>query len=344
MNVAIFLPNWLGDLVMATPALRALRRRFPPPCRIVGIVRPHLMETLAGTPWLDELWGFQAKSTDPSQRRWALIRRMRRQRFDLAVLLTNSLHTAALAWLGGARQRVGYRRDGRGLLLTHKVEPPHTGRSFAPEPMVRSYQRLAEAAGCPPFEPQLELAVTAAEEELTEQVWQRLGLRHDGRVIVINSSGAYGSAKLWPAEHCAALARRIVDELDHDVLVLCGPSEEDSAREIVRRAQRSRVVSLAGQPIGLGLSKGVIRRSCAMVSTDSGPLHVARALGKPTIALLGPTAPIWIENPTIENAVLQLPLDCSACYQRTCPLGHHRCMQDLTPELVFVALARRLKA
>ena len=128
-----------------------------------------------------------------------------------------------------------------------------------------------------------------------------------------------------PAEHCAALARRIVDELDHDVLVLCGPSEEESAREIVRRAQRGRVVSLAGQPIGLGLSKGVIRRSCAMVSTDSGPLHVARALGKPTIALLGPTAPIWIENPTIENTVLQLPLDCSACYKRTCPLGHHRC-------------------
>ena len=103
MNVAIFLPNWLGDLVMATPALRALRRHFPPPCRIVGIVRPHLAEALAGTCWVDELWGFQAKSSTPSQRRWALIRRMRRQRFDLAVLFTNSLHTAALAWLGAAR-------------------------------------------------------------------------------------------------------------------------------------------------------------------------------------------------------------------------------------------------
>src|SRR5271166_4172751 len=100
MNLAIFLPNWVGDLVMATPTLRAVRRHFGPSTRIVGILRPHLAEVLSGTHWLNEVFPFNPKSGPKEHGRWALIDRMRRQRFDIALLLTNSLHTAALAWLG----------------------------------------------------------------------------------------------------------------------------------------------------------------------------------------------------------------------------------------------------
>ena len=114
MKLAIFLPNWLGDLVMATPALRAMRRHFGPHAQIVGILRPNLAGLLAGTNWLDEQWLFDPHGQDRRWRRWALVRRMRRERFDMALLLTNSLHTALLAWLGGARQRVGYVRYGAG--------------------------------------------------------------------------------------------------------------------------------------------------------------------------------------------------------------------------------------
>jgi len=342
-SIGIFLPNWLGDLVMATPALRAVRRHFGRQSRLVGIVRPHLGELLPGTDWLDEQWFFNPRSRDPGLRAWSLVRRMRRERFDVALLLTNSLRTAMVAWLGGARERVGYVRYGRGPLLTGRLYPQRVGGRIVPRPMVETYLALAEAVGCPPESPRLELATTEPERQLAEGIWRRLGLRSDGRVIALNSSGAYGAAKLWPADRFAALARRVVDELDHDVLVVCGPEERETAREIVRRAGRPRVFSLAEQPLGLGTSKACIGRSRLMVSTDSGPRHVAAAFGKPVITLLGPTLPVWIENPTVRAAFVSVELDCLGCAKRVCPLGHHRCMRDLSADMVYAEIVRLLE-
>ncbi len=332
---------------MATPTLRAVRRHFGPSARMVGILRPQLAELLDGTDWLDELWPLDPKSGQKEHGRLALIGRMRRQRFDLALLLTNSLHTALLAWLGGARQRVGYARDRRSWLLTRPVGAARDGRSFRPAPMVESYLALARAIGCPEESPQLELNVTAAESAQAARVWRDLGLRSDGRVVALNSSGAYGAAKLWPAEHCAALARQVVEQLDHDVLVLCGPGERDAARQIAARAggaqSGSRVFSLAAQAVTLGLTKGCLARCRLMVSTDSGPRHVAAALGQPVVTLLGPTLPAWIENPSVQGSMLRAELDCLGCGKRTCPLGHHRCMRDLTPEVVLKEVAALLQ-
>jgi len=371
MNLAIFLPNWLGDLAMATPALRALRRHFGSQTRIVGILRPKLAGLLDGTHWIDEEWHFDPRGKMPGERRWALIRRMRRERFDMAVLLTNSFDTALLAWLGGTRERIGYVRNGRGWLLTGKLYPRRVAGQILPGPMVDYYLALAEALGCrpvtqPPSAVQnvptrpgaaalrndsrpgaaaphdswrrLELAVTDAEEQLGRRIWENLHLRPDGRVIALNCGGAYGSAKRWPPEHCGELARRIADELDHDALVLCGPGEEVSAREIVALARHPRGFSLADQPLGLAATKACLKRCRMLVSTDSGPRHVGAALGLPVVTLLGPTAPIWIENPTVRGAFVALKLDCSGCGKRVCPLGHHRCMKELTPEIVFRAV------
>ena len=339
MKLGIFLPNWLGDLVMATPTLRAVRRRFGPQARIVGIVRPKLAELLAGTNWLDEQWCFDPRAADPRLRRWSLIRRMRQERFDVVLLLTNSLHTALLAWLGGARQRIGYVRYGRGPLLTGKLYPRRDGGNVLPRPMVESYLALAEAVGCPVESPRLELATTESEEGLGDQIWRKLGLRTDGRVIALNCSGAYGAAKRWPLEHCGTLTRRIVAELDHDVLVGCGPGEAPVAREIVAHAQCPRAFSLADQPVGLAATKACLRRSRLLVSTDSGPRHIAAAFGKPVVTLLGPTLPVWIDNPTVRGAFVRLDLDCLGCAKRTCPLGHHRCMRELMPKMALRAVA-----
>jgi len=257
--------------------------------------------------------------------------------------LTNSFHTALLAWLGGANERIGYARDGRGLLLTRKLYPQRAGGRIVAAPMVDTYLALAAAVGCAPESPRLELATTEAEEHLADTVWHNLGLRTDGRLVALNCSGAYGAAKLWPVEHFAALARRIVDELDHDVLVVCGPQERDIARDIARRAARQRVFSLADQPVGLPLSKACLRRSRLTISTDSGPRHIAAALGRPVITLLGPTLPVWIENPTVRAVHLQLKLDCIGCGQRVCPLGHHRCMKDLSGDMVYDEVVRVLQ-
>jgi heptosyltransferase II len=338
MNIAVFLPNWLGDLVMATPTLRALRRRFGPQARLVGILRPYLADVLGGTGWLDEQWCFNPHAKDRSLHSWPLTQRMRRQRFDLAVLLPNSLRTATVAWIGRAKQRIGYVRYCRGPLLTQKLYPRRCGRRLLPGPMVETYLEFARALGCADESPRLELATVQSDERSADSVFQQLGLRSDGRVAAINSSGAYGAAKLWPVEHFGQLARRIVDELDNDVLVVCGPKERDIARQVVALSQCPRVFSMADQPMDLGTAKACIHRCRFMVSTDSGPRHVAAAFGLPVVTLFGPMLPIWSENPTQRAINLMLDLDCIGCHKRACPLGHHRCMRELSVERVFDAV------
>ena len=281
MKIAIFLPNWLGDVTMATPVLRAMRKHFGAEARIVGIMRPYLRDVLGGTDWVNEQWYYDPSDKQTEFRRPAVIRRMRDESFDLALLLPNSFSSAWTAWRGGSGRRVGYVRYGRGLLLTDRLYPPRCNGRHVEEPMVDYYLRLAETVGCPAESRRLELHTTPADEAAADRIWRDLGLRTDGRVVALNSSGAYGAAKLWPVEHFGLLARRIVVEWKHDVLVICGPGERVIARDIVRHSGSNRVFSIADQPIGIGTSKACLARSRLLVSTDSGPRHMAAALGLP---------------------------------------------------------------
>jgi heptosyltransferase-2 len=209
--------------------------------------------------------------------------------------------------------------------------------------MVDYYLELAYALGCPKESPCLELTTVARDERSADGVWRRLGLRTDGRVVLLNSSGAYGGSKLWPVEHFGDLARRVVEELGHDVLVMCGPKEREIARAVVRCAGCEGVFSMADQPLDLGTAKACMRLGRLMVSTDSGPRHVAAALGKPLITLYGPLMPIWGANPTQRAIDLHLDLDCIGCRKRVCPLGHHKCMQDLPVGWVFAEVERLIE-
>ncbi len=335
-NIGIFLPNWVGDTVMATPTLRAVRKRFPPPHRLTGIMRPKMAELLAGTDWLDEYWFWEPKLIRGPWSQLKLIGRMRKTRIDLLILLPNSLRSALLAFLGGAKKRVGYARDGRNWLLTTKVYPPRRGGKIVPQPMVQAYLALAEAAGCPPASPRLELRLTEEERHLGEAIWRQLGLEAHRPVVAIVYAGAQGPARRWPEEHCAQLARLITQFTPCQVLIFCGPDHGEEARRIVSRAACSRVKSLGEIPNGgLAVAKACLERAALVVSPDSGPRHVAAAFGKPLITLYGPTTPIWGENPEVRSVNLWTDLPCRGCTQGICPLGHHRCMRDLLPEKVF---------
>jgi heptosyltransferase II len=344
MKAAIFLPNWLGDLAMSTPVLRALRRKFGRNARLVGIMRPYLADVLSGTAWLDEQWLFDPRAKDTSHRAWAVASRMRGEKFDYAILLTNSLRAAVMAWWAGAKHRVGYVRYGRGPFLNHKLYPHTLGGRILPEPVVDTYLAIADAVGCGRESCRLELATTEADQQSADIVFKRLRLRSDGRLILLNSSGAYGAAKLWPVEYFSELARRITAQCDHDVLVMCGPQERSTATGIVKYARSSRVFSMADQPMDLGTAKACISRGRLMVSTDSGPRHVAAALGKPVITLYGPMLPIWSENPTQRAINLALDLDCIGCHKHVCPLKHHNCMRELSVDIVYAAVRKMLES
>lgn len=342
MNLGVMLPNWIGDVAMATPALRALRRHFGPRASITGILRPYVADVLAGTPWLNDAILFDQRASESKHRSWHVLRELRSRQFDVLLLFTNSLRTAAVAWLSGAKQRVGYSRYGRRWLLNRALEPPREGNQLAPISAVDYYLELAYAVGCPHESPHLELATLSVDEQAADEVWRDLGLAAAERVVVLNTGAAAGSAKHWPVEHFAALARRIVDQTDAAVLVVCGPAERAAAAQIERRAQHRLVTSLADRLPDIGLTKACIRRSQLVVTTDSGPRHFAAALDVPVVALFGPTDPRWADNHHPREIQLRQELPCSPCGKKVCPLGHHRCMRELSVERVFAAVQKQL--
>ncbi len=343
-KVCVFLPNWVGDLVMATPTLRALRHHFGEEARITGIMKPYLTDILAGTSWLDEIWFYDRMGTDQAIRPRALARRLRAARFDLSVHLTNDFLSAFLARWGRAAERVGYARYHRGALLTRRLCPPRDGRRYVPFSTLDYYLRIAAAVGCPPEPADMELATTAEEERRADEAWRNLGIAPGTEVVALNSSGAYGAAKLWPDESFTELARTIAVETGLEVLVICGPQERERAARIEKQAGHERVRSLAGQELSLGLTKACLKRCRLLVTTDSGPRHIAAAFGRRIISLLGPTHQAWSDTHYDGDTPLQLALDCGPCQQRECPLGHHRCMRDLPVGSVMAEVRKALGA
>ncbi len=340
MKLAVFLPNWIGDAVMATPALRALRSHFAG-AHVVGVLKPYIAGVLEGAPWLDER--IHLDSRGPWGQRWAAVAaRLRRLRIDLAVLFPNSFRPALAAWLGGCRRRVGYVRYGRGSLLTDRLEPLRDAKGRrVPSPILDAYNRLAELVGCPRPSYRMELFTTTRDEAGADAVWRYAHFAACPEVIGLNPGAAFGSAKHWPVEHFAALARDLVDRRGSGILVLCGPAEREQARRIVSLTRRPGVYSLADHAVCVGLTKACVRRLDLLVTTDSGPRHFAAAFGRPVVTLFGPTHIAWTET-YYERAVhLQKKVDCGPCQRRVCPLDH-RCMTGLTPAEAFTAAAELL--
>jgi heptosyltransferase-2 len=340
MNIAVFLPNWIGDTVMATPALRALRRHFPA-ARISAVLKPYVGGVLEGCPWFDELIPFD-KGGAWAQRPLTVAWQLRRRRPELAVLFPNSFRAALVAWLGGCRLRIGYRRYARSLLLTHGLEPIRDARGrIKPSPIIDAYNLLAISAGCPDPGYRMELHTTAADEQAADTIWHKEDLGRYPEVICLNPGAAYGAAKHWPTEYFATLARRLVDERGCGVLILCGPGERDLARQIAALSGRIAVHSLADHRQSLGLTKACVKRAELLITTDSGPRHFAAAFSRPVVSLFGPTHIPWTETYHAAEICLQKKVPCGPCQQRVCPLDH-RCMNELLPDEVYAAATRLL--
>jgi heptosyltransferase-2 len=341
MNIAVFLPNWVGDAVMATPALRALRRHFAGD-RMVGVLKPYVAGALGGGDWFDEV--ILANGGKWSQGVLAVARRLRQRRIDLAVLFPNSFRSALTAWLGGCRRRIGYARYGRSPLLTDAIETLRdVAGKLIPSPIVDAYNLLARRAGCPPLGRRLELFTTAADEAAADRVWQTAAFTGPGEVLCLNPGAAFGAAKFWPAEHFAALAHELAGQRGAGVLVLCGPAEQEIARRIATMACHPAVHALgvvadrAGVTLSLGLTKACVRRAHLLVTTDSGPRHFAAAFDRPVVTLFGPTHIAWTETYHPKAVHLQKRVNCGPCQKRTCPLDH-RCMRGLLPAEVLAAV------
>ena len=337
MKIAVFLPNWVGDAVMATPALRALRNHYAD-AEILAVHRPYVGDVLSGLDLVDRSLLHDPRG-DRQLNGWRFVRTLRGERPDLAVLFPNSLRTAWLAWIAGIPRRVGFRRDGRSWLLTDPVTPRSR---TVPNPVLDEYLRLVSHLGIASDSRTMELNTLDTDEEVLKDFWSRQTTLPHSQYVCLNPGGAFGAAKDWPSESFGLLAHRIAAELHHNVVVLCGPSERATAREIVSIADHPSVVGLYDMPLSLGLTKAAIRHADLLVTTDSGPRHFAPPFQTPVITLFGPTHIAWSETYYDQAVHLQHPVDCGPCQQRVCPLEHHKCMRELRVDRVFSEVENQL--
>ncbi len=340
MNAAIFLPNWIGDVVMATPAIRALRQHHRG-ARFVAVGRSYVRGVVDGSPWFDTF--IPLDRGGPWSQRWpAVALQLRRMKLDLAVLFPNSFRSGLVAWIAGAKQRVGFRRYGRGCLLTHTLDPvlDQQGR-YLPCPIIDDYNRLAQAAGTVWPGHRMELFTTSADELAADAVAAKFRFADKKELLCLNPGAAFGSSKYWDVEAFARLARDLAFTRPCKVLILCGPSERELARNIANLANCAEVASLADEPLSLGLTKSLIRRCTALVTTDSGPRHFAAAFDRPVVSLFGPTHIAWTETYFAKATHLQKSVPCGPCQKRICPTDH-ACMKLLTSDEVFRAVQELL--
>lgn len=338
-NILVFVPNWVGDAVMATPALAALKEHFPA-SKVTAVARPYVLPVLEGLDFIDEVMGLEGLKPGASVLGlFREARSLRPRRFDLAVLFTNSFRTALFALLAGAGRRVGYVREGRGLLLTEGIKPAKSGGRFEPRPMIDYYLDLVGSLGAPTGQRRMRLAVTPADSAAAEKVFADCRVDTSKPRAVLNPGAAFGSAKCWPAENFAAVADALAAR-GFEVLVVTGPKEKTIGEAIAAAAEVSlRPTWRANVP--LGALKGIISEAAVLVTNDSGPRHFAAALDVPVVTLVGPTDPRWSETGFDREIVLRREVDCGPCMLRVCPRDH-RCMTLITGEDVTKAVAEVL--
>jgi heptosyltransferase-2 len=344
-RILVVQPSWVGDAVMATPTLRALRRLYPS-AHISYLLRRYVKDLYTGMPWVDQLITYRTDKTKGRTGKGAfdLAARLRAGRFDLAVLLPNSFKTALVCKMAHIPQILGYERDGRGFLLTDRLLPSKHQGKFVPSPIIHSYMALARYLGSTDRDLHMELFVTDGDRRAGEAVLARCGLdpaldrpAASGRspLIVLNPGAQYGAAKLWKAEHFAALADRFTSELGATVLLSASPKER-AIVEAIRSHMRGPSVDLSSAGMTLGSLKDLVRRCDLMVTNDTGPRHVAAAFGVPVVTVFGPTHPEWTDIYYPAERQVRIDVFCGPCQKKVCPLDH-RCMTGVTPAMVWDA-------
>ncbi len=337
--------NWIGDVVMISPAVRAIRARFPE-ARIAILARGWVLEALRGSPFYDDLIEYDR---DGSHRGTAglyrLARELRRRRFDLAILFQKAFEAAALAFLAGARLRIGYATDLRRPLLTHPLPLPPRDTHHA-----EAFLGIAHALGCSVDDASPSFHLDEATRGRAGELLRAAGLV-DREPLVALHAGASKPPRAWHADRFGALGRRLAERAGASLFLLGDPAERPLLERIAALIPPGR--SLV-QPPGLSLKEvgAVLERCHLFVGNDSGPMHVAAALGVPTVGLFGPgdprrTSPLAAPG---RLAVISRRYPCSPCRQdffRECaaaPSGKPFCLEEIGVEEVAEAAVGLLRS
>ncbi|MFA6561620.1 MAG: lipopolysaccharide heptosyltransferase II [Verrucomicrobiia bacterium] len=341
--------NWLGDAVMTMPAIQRLKQAHPQ-AQIAVLTGPKLADLWRLHPDVNEVIVHEQSNCPFVLLRQA--RELRRGAFDAAIIFSNSWRSALPTWLAGIPRRIGFRGHARAWMLTERLgesadyqtKPVMTseairrfgnGLSAASERPVFKHQvhRHLQLAAClgadaTPCAPQLQLAAPPADALLPQ----------DKPLLALNAGAEYGPAKRWPLDRFIAAAKVIVERHHVRWVILGGPKEGDLGREIATALGAPNAINLAGQTTLLGLCHALAQ--CRLLLTnDSGPMHLAAALGKPVVAMFGSTEPALTGPNDSRHVILRHAPPCSPCFMRECPIDF-RCMTAITVEEVVKAAER----
>lgn len=335
-KVIVRLPNWIGDFVMATPVLTDLRRQFPT-AEITAMCPWPISDLLKQDPAIDEVFCFTR--TDDffamKENTRNAIERLRAGKYDLGILLTNSFSSAWWFWQGGVRKRLGFAGNWRSMLLTDRMEPPDI-RSH----QVDVYKHLLQPLGIPMSETAPRLFFSDQEAHDAMELLVERGYRPGHPLIGINPGAAYGTAKCWPPERFRALALRFLQDPDAFVVFFGDAATQSLVKEICAGAPE-RMINLAGDTTLRQLAC-LIQHCDALVTNDSGPMHIGVALAAPIVALFGSTDDVATGPWGQKGAVINKHVSCSPCFKRTCP-SDFRCMNQIEVEEVALKTLERMK-
>jgi heptosyltransferase-2 len=340
MKIMIRATNWVGDAIMALPALRAVRQRHPD-AKISIVARPYVADIYRDQQVSDELIPYDPNGEHRGlSGREKLIADLRTRKFDIALLLQNAFDAAWLAWRAQIPQRIGYARDARSLLLTQAIPVPKPGDIPAHEKFY--YLELLRRAGWLDQltdEPRITLPVPDAARQRAAQTLLENGARPHARRIAVAAGASYGSAKCWPPDRFAKALNALLAHADAEVILFGTPSELPVSTAIAAELQRA-PINLTGKTSIADLPS-LLSHCHLFLGNDSGAMHVAAAVGLPVVAVFGPTDPHGTAPVTPRLTIVQQKPYCSPCFLRRCPTDH-RCMTAVTPAMVESALQTEL--
>lgn len=341
-HLLVRLPNPVGDAVMATPALRALRRALPD-TRITWAGRPAPHAVLAGLDTeRDGVVPIAKPLSEGARGPLRVGKLLRGLDCDAALLLPNSWSSALEVQRARIPLRVGSNLNRRGGLLTEAIDlPVGDDGKLVPRSMVVHYLQLAACFGAEDDGDGPHLATTAYDEE---RAAQRLrGLEATRPLVGVNPGAAFGASKRYPPGQTADALAAVRLKRAVDVVVLCGPGEERLAGELADEIRRrgGDVLSTHAAPPDLGELKALLRCCAVLATTDAGPRHMAEAFGVPTVVWMGPTDPRWSDH-SGATLVRREDLACLACHEQDCPVPGHPCMQELEPVRVAEGILAQL--
>ncbi len=322
------MPNWIGDLVMATPILNDIRKAFPN-AHITAMSRTPLADLLKEDQDIDELFCFSKVSGfGRRSEKKDIIEKLRQGKYDLGILLTHSFSSAWWFWLGNVQRRLGYQGHGRRWLLTDKLPIPS---NLHQQHLVVTYKKLLQPLGIPVSETRPRLFLSDKELLKARTLLKQLGIKPGDKLVGINPGAAYGTAKCWLPERFRKVTEKLLQNEEIKMIYFGDQTSMPLVKEICQGLP-SPVVNLAGLT-SLPELASLIKMCSVLLTNDSGPMHIAAALGTPLVALFGSTSQI-VTGPYKTGTVIHKHVECSPCYHRVCPIDF-RCMKRIEVDEVY---------